>query len=306
MRKLPPLKTLPVFELVAKYLSISKAADELCVTHSAVSQTIKHLEGNLNVILLKRDKRNMELTPIGKEFLLTIKNGLDNIENGMIKLQRQTDPHSIAINMPTSFATAWFVPQLNEFETQYPDYRLTINTPAKEINFNIEPLDAAIYFGNGHWSGLIAELLFPEIIFPVCKPDLIKNNMDLLDALKKHPIIVINSPHFKDMWPTWCQQKNMNLPHEKQQLYFDHPLVAIQAAKKGLGIMLSNQLLAKPGLNSHALVCPFKESMIAQHNYYFVYPEEYKNEKKLQIFSKWIKTRPYDKKLWTHQLNLIS
>ena len=98
----------------------------------------------------------------------------------------------------------------------------------------------------------------------------------------------------------------MNLPHEKQQLYFDHPLVAIQAAKKGLGIMLSNQLLAKPGLNSHALVCPFKESMIAQHNYYFVYPEEYKNEKKLQIFSKWIKTRPYDKKLWTHQLNLIS
>ena len=165
MRDLPPLKTLPVFEAVAKHLSISKAADELCVTHSAVSQAIKHLEGSLNVLLLKRDKRNMELTPLGKEFLLAVKNGLDNIESGMVRLQKRHDPHAIAINMPTSFATTWFIPQLNAFEIQHPDYHLTINTPAKIIDFATEPLDGAIYFGTGHWPDLIAEKLFPEVIF---------------------------------------------------------------------------------------------------------------------------------------------
>ena len=294
MRNLPPLKTLPVFEAVAKHLSISKAADELFVTHSAVSQAIKHLEEQLNTVLLKRDKRNMELTRSGKDFLFAIQNGLDNIENGMLKLQRQHDPYSIKINMPTSFATAWFVPRLNDFETQHPEYQLTINTPAQTVNFDEQQFDCSIYSGQDGLENLTTELLFAEEIFLICKPGLIKKSTSMATAIAKYPLIMIDSPRLKDKWTTWCKEKGLALPNKKQQLIFNHPLIAIQAAKKGLGIMLSNQLLAKPGLQSKQLIRPFKDSLTTTSNYYLAYPSKYQHSKKLQIFSQWMKKQIYD------------
>ena len=93
------------------------------------------------------------------------------------------------------------------------------------------------------------------------------------------------------MWTEWCDAKNFSLPKRKKKLTFDHPLIALQAVKKGLGITLSNQLLAKYDLENKTLERPFKEQLIGKHHYYFVYPNEYKDEQKSKIFLQWIKTR---------------
>ena len=294
MRNLTPLKTLPAFEAVAKHLNITKAAAELFVTHSAVSQAIKNLEDSLNTTLLKRDKRSMELTPAGEELLTAVKNGLDSIETTVTKLRRQNDPYTITINMQTSFATIWFVPRLNEFMGEHPRYHVIINTPslnttAKRVDFDSIRFDCAIYFGYGEWTGLTTELLLTEEIFPICKPNLIAPNMSFTEAFKKYPLIIINTENFRNILHTWCEQKNLPYPDKKRQLLINHPLVALQAAKKGLGILLSNNLLAKEALASKQLIRPFKETLDNPPNYYFVYPSERKHEKKLKLLSTWLK-----------------
>src|ERR1700716_4274674 len=113
-RRLPPLNALPSFEAAARHLSFSRAADELGVTHGAVSRAVRNLEDHLGVQLMFRAARSVRLTPVGASFAAEIR---DVLEHLMAASSAATGQSSGAVNISTidSFAARWLMPRLSRF-----------------------------------------------------------------------------------------------------------------------------------------------------------------------------------------------
>jgi DNA-binding transcriptional LysR family regulator len=122
-----PLKTLPVFMTVAKHLSFSKAAKELCVTHSAVSQNIKQLEIYLNTILFKLQHRSIELTKTGQRFLKKIGEGLNIIYDVVEKEKTHNKNINLTVNIPSTLTSKCIIPELHEFQNKHPEIALQLS-----------------------------------------------------------------------------------------------------------------------------------------------------------------------------------
>src|SRR5690606_18437214 len=114
-RYLPPLNALRVFEAAARYLSFTKAADELCVTQAAVSHQIKSLEKTLGVQLFRRYNRRLELTRAGLGYLPPLRDAFDMMSVATRQLRPDGQSGQIRMSTLQSFATKWLIPRLNRF-----------------------------------------------------------------------------------------------------------------------------------------------------------------------------------------------
>lgn len=288
MDRLPPLNTLPAFVNAAQTGSISKAAEILYVTHSAVSQAIKHLESSLGVTLFDRSRRQIKLTRAGSTFLIYAEQALQQVKIGANQIERHKQSNLITVNMNTSFALGWFLSQITCFETEYPQYQLGINTPSYNVNFNEDMVDCAITRCKKPPNDLQAIKLFDEQTIIICQPNYLKRNISLKKAIQTSPLIKIDSPSSVNEWQLLCEKLGYDVPQEKQYLVFNNPLLGIQAAQNGLGLAFSNQFLARPALATGLLVQPFEQSFSTGMAYYLIYPKQIGEEKKMQIFIQWL------------------
>lgn len=141
---LPPLKSLPVFVAVAHHLSFTRAAEALCVTHSAISQSIKHLESFLEVQLFIRDKSNVALTEDGRYFYEKISESLRIVDKATRRLKRAQSTSMITFNLLTALSTRWLITRLPNFQMQYPHIDLRLSTLGRDVDFSYDDVDALI------------------------------------------------------------------------------------------------------------------------------------------------------------------
>src|ERR1700722_2737360 len=120
-RRLPPLNTLRVFESGARRMSFTRAAEELHVTQAAVSHQIKALEDWLGTPLFLRLSRGLKLTPAAERYLREVTAALDLISAATSQLMRPDDRRILSVATMDSFASAWLLPRLKSFRSQYPD-----------------------------------------------------------------------------------------------------------------------------------------------------------------------------------------
>jgi len=152
-RRLPPLGALPSFEAAARHLSFSKAADELCVTHGAVSHAVRKLEDQLGVQLMVRATRSVRLTPIGTSFVAEVRDVLERLAAATSAATGQT---SGIVNVSTidSFAARWLMPRLFEFRRTHADVDVRVATSERPADFTHDGIDIAIRCGGGRYPGL--------------------------------------------------------------------------------------------------------------------------------------------------------
>lgn len=294
MNRLPPLTTLPAFVAAAKFSSISKAAEQLCVTHSAVSQAIKHLENALETKLFDRSHRQIRLTTAGANLLPFMEQALQQIKMGAKQLERDKHNNLITVNMSTSLATTWFVDQIAGFETEYPLYQLGINTPGYSVDFELETIDCAIYRCQTPPKYLQHLLLFEEQHFIVCKPGYLATNISLPQALATVPLISTNTESFVNQWQQFCDAAQLTLPNDHNVLQYNNPLLALQAAKNGLGLALSNRLLTQQMIDDRLLTPAFEQRIASSYAYYLVYSNNHPDKKKIRCFAAWLQGRIVD------------
>lgn len=286
-RRLPPLNALKAFEVAARQLSFTKAAEELFVTQAAVSHQIKALEEHLGLKLFMRKNRSLLLTEEGQSYFLDIKDIFTQLNDATEKLLARGAKGAITVSLPPSFAIQWLVPRLNQFSEAHPEIDVRIKAVDHEEGSFGDDVDVAIYYGRGHWPNVRADKLHTEYLVPVCSPMLLNGPvpLDSPEDLKNH--ILLHDTSRKD-WKVWMKQQAIRGVNVNQGPIFSHSSMVLQAASHGQGVALGHSVLAKPEIDSGRLVIPFNHVLVSKNAYYLVCDESQAELGKISAFREWM------------------
>jgi LysR family transcriptional regulator, glycine cleavage system transcriptional activator len=281
------MSTIRSFEAAARHLSFSKAADELFVTHGAVSRAIRTLEDFLGAKLFKRSVRAVTLTEAGTDYHLVVREMLDRLQAATASLMDRHSSGIVNVSTIDSFAMKWLVPRLFRFSEQNPEIDVRLSTSQDLANFAADGIDIVIRFGRGNYPGLVSELLLKEELTPVCSPRLMERAhppLSLAD-LKYHTLI---HDEFPIDWLGWLRFAGAPDIDARRGIRFQSSVHAVQAAVQGNGIVLGRSTLVAGDLQAGRLIQPFTVTLPLDLAYYVVYPADAMARPKLRAFRDWL------------------
>ncbi len=285
-KRLPPLNSLKAFESAARFLSFTKAADELFVTQAAISHQIKILEDFLGVELFKRKNRALELTEFGKAYYVDITKILHRLVEATDKLLALKSDRHLTISVPQTFGIQWLVPRLSEFNKLYPDIEVRLKGVDQDEGLLSQDIDIAIYYGRGNWDGLQVDRLVEEKLLVLAAPKLLaeKPIHDYQD-LRNHTLLHI---HTRDNWQYMADYLSCDGLNIQQGPIFSHTFMALQAAIHAQGIVLANRILAQQELDNGNLALVFDTNLRDPKSFYVVNHLDNSSDERIIAFRSWI------------------
>ncbi|MEO0751909.1 MAG: LysR family transcriptional regulator, partial [Pseudomonadota bacterium] len=170
---LPPLSALRAFAAFTEAGTVAKAGDALGVSHAAVSQQIRALEGHMGLTLVDRSSRALELTPEGAQLAEALTEGFGVMDRSIAALTGADAQRPVHISTTQLFAMTWLMPRLLDFQDKHPGIDLMVNPSAELTDPGPGGFDLALRFGSGNWPGLEAEMLVPTDIVVTAAPALV-------------------------------------------------------------------------------------------------------------------------------------
>jgi LysR family transcriptional regulator, glycine cleavage system transcriptional activator len=294
-RRFPFLNALRAFEAVARRLSFSKAATELCVTQGAVSRQIAILEGELGVRLFHRKGRTLELTAVGARFFSMIEEAFDKIDDALRLFPDQRKDTLLRVKVPPTLGIRWFVPLLVQFHGLHPEIDVQITTSHQPVDFATEDIDVAIHWGSGSWPGLHADFLVGEELTPVCSPRiLIDKPLREPRDLARH--ILLRAMHRTDDWRIWLDAAGATGIDASKALQFENSSLTYQAAIQGLGVVVAQLALVTDDLATGRLVTPFSLRVPGEWSYFLVHPLDREEPRRVALLREWLVAAAADKR----------
>ncbi len=286
-RKLPPLNALRAFEAAARHLSISRAGDELNVTHAAISHQIKALEAHLGIKLFRRLTRAVRLTDAGQTFLPVLRDAFDAIAETAGRLRQADDSGPLAVATTPAFAMRWLVPRLARFYAAHPEIDIGLYPSMALVDFGRDEIDLAIRFGRGDWPGLTAELLTELDLFPVCSPDFASGSHRLTEPGDLRHVTLLHD-ELREEWQRWFVAAGVAGADVSRGPTFGDTGVMLQAAVAGLGVALGHSALVADDLAAGRLLRPLGATSMVDGGFYLVCPEPALTRPKVAAFRNWI------------------
>ena len=234
---LPPLNALRAFEATGRLSSLSRAGDELHVTHAAISHQIKHLETWLGRRLLQRSGRGVALTPAGVEYYRVVTGALATVASATANLRRDHDPRSITVGCIPSIAARWLVPSLPMFMEQQPEMNVRIVYARAEERFDNENLDVLITLGEDRSPGLDCRLLFSRINRPVASYYYLATRPELLASAGLVSADLLHDETM-DAWSEWFKKAQLEPPARMRGPVFQDFNMLATAVIAGHGVAL--------------------------------------------------------------------
>jgi len=291
---LPPLDQLEAFEASARHLSFTKAADELALTQSAVSRQIAALESHYGLALFRRLHRALRLTDEGQTLLQVVTDVLGQLHAVGGELQRDRRAKTVVVTTTPGFAGLWLIPRLAAFTATRPEVDVRISADYKLVNLKRDGFDLAIRYQAENGIDAGAELLFADVVLPVCSPKLLRDPARPLTApedLRHHVLMYLDSGPGADMqdWPIWLRAMKLEGLKPASVLHFSQFDQLINAAVAGQGIALGRSPLLKQLLKDRRLVAPFKKTVASPRSYYLVRSATATRKPEVQEFAAWLK-----------------
>lgn len=285
------LKATEYFEAVARLGTVTKAAEELKVSPSAVSQQLKTLETQLGVRLFRREKRRLVLTLDGDRLFQTTSQSFGALRNACSAIGRQRDLRSLTIRVSPSFGVRWLGPRIARFAAAHPEWNIRIDATPDFTAFETEAIDFDLRYGAGEWSGLAVERFMSDLVLPMCSPDY----LDKLRGVSDDPSAQLASARLIDSvkmlyrWDLWLASNNIALPDLVYPFRYDRSSMSIEMAKQGGGIALDSVSLCLPELERGELV-PFcvDFAVVDFPAYWFVCPPRHFNRRIVSRFFDWL------------------
>lgn len=164
---------------------------------------------------------------------LSFTKAAEDLDEATVKLRAGRGGSSITCSIATTIAMRWLVPRLASFSLQYPETTIRLDITERFVNFASETVDIAIRYGRGRWPGLARDLLFREVLVPVCSPQLLKGKRKLarINDLKNYTLL--HAAASLQDWQHWLTAHNATEIDSKKGLIFDQPHLALQAAADG-------------------------------------------------------------------------
>ncbi len=245
------LNAVRVFAAVVRYNSLKEAADELCVSPSAVSHQIKSLEQNLNVQLFTRAHNSIALTHHGQQFFQEVQPALLAIDHAVNRLIQHAD--HLVIKVGLSLAVRWLIPKLEEFKTKFPQVKVRVETTHQSAFELTAGVDIALVYRPNHAQNSTGKLVLDEACLPLVSPSLLEKYQSGQTPQYHHiPAVSSNSTDWD--WRQWEQVNNLLPDSINITDRFDTDDAAIHAAASGMGMVLSSEFMAKKELEMGYLV----------------------------------------------------
>ncbi|MEP6632940.1 MAG: LysR substrate-binding domain-containing protein [Luteimonas sp.] len=280
----PPLHALQGFVTAARLGNVSRAAEAIHLTVSALSHQIKTLEERLGCRLFVRGSRGITLTEDGQRLLDRIAPHLEAIEQALRPFATRRDD-ALTLSLLSSMASAWLVPRLGSFLAHHPQIELNLQSSTSLVDFSRDlDVDAALRSGSGHWPGLIAEYLFDESMMPVASPSLVERlGTPTLEELHNWPLLGDPSGH----WERWFTYFGTQRP-TRYVAHFDDSEALHRAAVEGVGIALARMTRARPLVDNKLLVTLTGRWLRTDYAHYLVYPPRSADHAGLLAFRSWL------------------
>jgi LysR family glycine cleavage system transcriptional activator len=285
--RMPSLNGLRAFEATARYLSMKLAAEELCVTPSAVSQLLKGLESDLGTSLFRRDNRAIALTEAAQVLLPPVRNAFRLITDASERVRG--DPHGglLTVSVTPFFAESWLVPRLGDFQTRHPDLDLRIIAATTLANLASGEADIAIRHGLGSYRGMASDLLMAPPVIPVAAPVLLERLGRPTSAAA-----LVDWPKIHDAdrggWAMWFASQGVDDPGSARGPSFDDPALLRSAVLAGQGAGLLPAPLVESYIEDGRLVAVGAQAEIAEFAYYLVVPRANVGRANIAAFRAWI------------------
>lgn len=288
MDGLPPLTALRAFDAVGRLGSITRAAEELCVTAAAVSQQVRILERHLGRHLFIRQHRAIVLTEAGRQYHEDVARLFAGLRRATAALATGSDRQVFTIRAPHSVAMRWLLPRLAGFHQAHPGIDVKLSTSMLAPDFEREDLDAGICLGEGHWKGLKAYRLMANEVMPVCVPDKLARLRTPQDLAGETLLHTLARP---DDWQQWLRAAGVEDIDVSRGPRYESSALAYEAALEGYGVVIAQKALVERDLQEGRLVAPFDLLVdLGPCTYWFVLPPEtYKRPSRaLDQFRRWV------------------
>jgi len=261
-----PLRALVPFEAAARLGSFHAAARELRLTPSAISHQVIGLEQSLGAVLFTRVGRGLVLTARGAQYARKVQHALAMFEDATRELLRTEEPDVVAIRTPPSLASRWLLPLLPGFRAAHPGIEVRLTAAPSRAGVRWDTTDLAVlYTAAGSATDSHSIPLLEETIQPMCSPSALRARPIHHDAdLRRH--VLIHTDDNAVTWQDWFTVRNVgHAAHERLQIDPSH--VAIEAAARGLGVVLESDVLARDELAAGRLVTPLPDQPVRRRSY---------------------------------------
>lgn len=280
------------FEAVARLGRVSKAALELGVSTSAVSQQVRHLEAQMGVRLFRRERRTLYLTDDGERLYRTVSRAIAMVRDVRGAILRQRENRHFILRTSPSFGVRWLAPRLAGFRRAHPGWDLRVDATPDFTAFETENVDMDIRYGAGGWAGFHEEAVVHDFVLPMCSPDYAAHlrsvSDDPLEQLRGADLIESVKTLYR--WDFWLARHGLGGERWIFPMRFDRSSMAIQVARDGGGVVLENATLAMSDLAEGALV-PLSTAfeVITFPAYWIVCPARHLNRRIVRLFAEWLR-----------------
>ncbi|HGT2686138.1 TPA: LysR substrate-binding domain-containing protein [Raoultella planticola] len=286
---LPSLDGLRYFDAAARNLSFTRAAQDLFLTQSAVSQKIQSLEQQLGYLVFHRTPAGLRLTPQGEQLFIGVRQAFAILETTLHQTGEETLEGTIKIRVMPSFATKWLLPRLHQFYEQYP-ISLEIDADMTPANFKSDAVDIAI---TPFWiddKNLIQRHLFNDVIYPVISPDLLKTRhlrsySELCGLRLLHDSMPQNA--YSTHWRSYFARLGLYDLNVEAGTGFSRADLVLQAACAGQGIALSRHSLCATEVSNGALIRPFTD-IVEDGQVWLTCPRNNEKRPRVQALINWL------------------
>ncbi|MFS8977994.1 LysR family transcriptional regulator [Cupriavidus necator] len=275
------------FEAAARHESFVRAAQELHLTHGAVSRQIRQLEETLGVALFERRNRGVFLTEAGRTLFAAATQSMEVLAGAAARIRTQPPGRALVLSCEPTIAMRWLIPRLPRFAAHHPDIPLHLMAAGGPIDFARSGADLALrrndFAFDARWH---AREVAQERVGPVCRP---VSSADAANAAVAVPVR-LHTRTRPDAWQRWQAASG----HDAAAMQFDgdawyeHFYLSLQAAAAGLGWAMASQLMAADEIADGRLSAPF--GFIADGSaYHLLSPAPFEHDTRRLVLLGWLR-----------------
>ena len=285
--RLPPVHALSAFEAAARHASFALAAEELCITPSALSHRIRLLEEHLCERVFAREGRTVTLTEFGHRYLDVVRLALRTLADFPLPNKVSQNQLRVKVTLPPTFARHMFIPRLASFTQRHPEIEIEIFLFVPLYDLSLSESDVEVRFGAGEYPNLITKKLFIEPAFAISSPAYLKTIAPLhKPADLKHANLLRSA---LEPWQPWFDAAGLDWPEPAYGLRLDDLGLLLEAVKHGHGVGLTRQHFAQELIDKGEVVRLFDTQVDSPpHAYYLVHEAQAVIRPEVQLFINWI------------------
>jgi LysR family glycine cleavage system transcriptional activator len=284
---MPPLNALRVFEVAARAPSFTAAAQELHLTHGAVSRQIQLLEAALGQPLFRKDGQRMVATEHAKAFAREISAAFDHITDASTRYGKLSTSKVVRVNAPATFAMRWLIPLLGDFHKRHPKTEVRVSTAFSSDPMFKGSFDLAIRRSPGDLSQFEVASLFKEWSTPIASPALLdKKKLRSPRDLRSRTLLFTESR--PGDWEEWLGVVGHRDLRSTRQLRFDHFFVTLQAVVDGMGLGMGTFPTLSADRKNGRICTPFPGQFVAGSTYFAIVPLDSDKPVHLREFQAWL------------------